>query len=221
MQRQWTPKVPSATLSAQSFFVPTWYPPDFIPLAFNGQYWEVSLMKMQGIVDEALQKSEKDGYKVPHVLVYDNKSAVARSNVNLVTGRDVWWDEAVDGQPSECEVEWLDAEAPLFKVSSQHSSLPSWVFACLIQLLDCSCRLSCQQSAWKYGFSAGRRRQFCFPDWIKLSFKVAWAVGKQIHYLPPSTAFERVSSSCSSSLQDPLASQSKQLICLPSNHGAE
>lgn len=73
---------------------------------------------LQGIVDEALQKSERDGHKVGNVLVYDNKSAVERSSVNMVHGRDVWWDEAVSQQASECEVAWLDSEAPLFKVKN-------------------------------------------------------------------------------------------------------
>lgn len=70
-------------------------------------------------MDEALTKSEKDGHKVANVLVFDNKSAVARKSVNMVAGRDVWWDQEVEKQASECEVEWLDAEDPLFKVNKE------------------------------------------------------------------------------------------------------
>ena len=69
-------------------------------------------------MDEAVTKSEKDGFTVPHVLVYDNKTAVDQSSVKMTEGRDVWWHEAVNHQAEECEVEWLDAEAPLFKVSN-------------------------------------------------------------------------------------------------------
>lgn len=69
-------------------------------------------------MDEALEKTEKAGHKVRTVLVYDNKSAVERQKVNFVEGRDVWWDEAVDSQNSECEIEWMDAEDPLFKVNT-------------------------------------------------------------------------------------------------------
>ena len=71
---------------------------------------------LQAIVDEALQKTQKAGHEVGTVLVYDNKSAAKRETVNMVKGRDVWWDEAVKDQPKDCEVEWMDAEDPLFKV---------------------------------------------------------------------------------------------------------
>ena len=77
----------------------------------------LTLLTLQGIVDEALTKSEKDGHVVRHVLVFNNKSAAARNSVNMVADRDTWWDLAVDKQASGCEVEWLDAEDPLFKVS--------------------------------------------------------------------------------------------------------
>lgn len=100
-----------------------------------------NLASLQGIVDEALEKSQKDGYPVPHVLVYDNRSAVSRDSVSMVDGRDVWWDQAVHRQASDCEVEWLDAEAPLFKVSCREIGEPkthpalcmSWRYLMLTQ----------------------------------------------------------------------------------------
>lgn len=67
-------------------------------------------------MDEALKKTQAEGHSVQHVLVYDNKNAAKREEVAFVAGRDAWWDEAVGPQPEECEPEWLDAEAPLFKV---------------------------------------------------------------------------------------------------------
>lgn len=72
---------------------------------------------LQGIVDDALEKTEKAGHKVSKVLVYDNKTAVKREAVNFVKGRDIWWDEAINGHHTVCEVEWMDAEEPLFKVT--------------------------------------------------------------------------------------------------------
>ena len=73
---------------------------------------------MQGIVDQALELTAQQGHVVPHVVVLDNPSAGTRGNVAFVPGRDVWWDEAISEQSTSCEPEWLDAEAPLFKVRS-------------------------------------------------------------------------------------------------------
>ena len=68
-------------------------------------------------MDQALVKTEEAGHKVGTVMVYDNKSAAKRENVNWVEGRDMWWDEAIANQSTDCEVEWMDAEDPLFKVN--------------------------------------------------------------------------------------------------------
>jgi len=34
--------------------------------------------------------------------------------VPMAAGRDVWWHDAIEGQPPSCEAEWVDAEHPLF-----------------------------------------------------------------------------------------------------------
>ncbi|MFP5331301.1 MAG: acetate--CoA ligase [Acidimicrobiia bacterium] len=36
------------------------------------------------------------------------------NDVNMEAGRDLWWDEVVDGQPAECEAVELNAEDPLY-----------------------------------------------------------------------------------------------------------
>ena len=72
---------------------------------------------LQTIVDDALDISAKAGHKVEHVVVLDHKLAQQRSEVPFTEDRDVWWQDVIDPQPSECPVEWVDAEAPLFKVS--------------------------------------------------------------------------------------------------------
>jgi hypothetical protein len=56
---------------------------------------------------------------VPRVLVYDHvASGVPRDAIapSLVEGRDVWWQDVLSDQPTECEVAWVGAEDPLFKV---------------------------------------------------------------------------------------------------------
>ena len=78
---------------------------------------------MQSIVDEALEKTATEGHKVSHVLVYDHTLAAKREDVPFQPGRDMWWQDMVPSQTSECDVEWLDAEAPLFKVPRCHHSV--------------------------------------------------------------------------------------------------
>ena len=67
-------------------------------------------------MDDALKKVTVGGHEVPTVLVYDHERAAARADVPFVQGRDVWWQDAVSRQPTTCEVEWMGAEDPLFKV---------------------------------------------------------------------------------------------------------
>ncbi len=43
-------------------------------------------------------------------------------NVGMTEGRDVWWHDAVDGQATECEAEWVDAEHPLFLLYTSGST---------------------------------------------------------------------------------------------------
>ena len=62
--------------------------------------------------------TEKEGHAVEHVVVLDHKLASKRSEVPWKEGRDKWWQDVMDSLPSECPVEWMDAEAPLFKVCS-------------------------------------------------------------------------------------------------------
>ena len=71
---------------------------------------------VQGIADQALELTAQQGHVVPHVVVLDNPRASKKGEVAFVPGRDVWWEAAISGQSTSCEPEWLDAEAPLFKV---------------------------------------------------------------------------------------------------------
>lgn len=82
-------------------------------------------------MDDALDLTEREGHTVKHVVVLDHKMAAKRSEVPWKEGRDKWWQDVMDHLPSECPVEWMDAEAPLFKVC-----LPLWFnfdHACYLQ----------------------------------------------------------------------------------------
>lgn len=79
----------------------------------------------QGIVDDALKKTEAQGHKVASVLVFDHTLAAKRESVHFVEGRDVWWQDAVAKQPTHCDIEWMGAEDPLFKVCMTYVILSS------------------------------------------------------------------------------------------------
>jgi hypothetical protein len=58
---------------------------------------------------------------VPRVLIYDHKaSGMSRDQIRTspVEGRDVWWQDVIPEQSTECEVVWVGAEDPLFKVGT-------------------------------------------------------------------------------------------------------
>ena len=42
--------------------------------------------------------------------------------VAMQAGRDLWWHEAIEGQPPSCEPEWVDAEHPLFVLYTSGST---------------------------------------------------------------------------------------------------
>ena len=75
------------------------------------------LLFVQVIVDAALTTCEAAGHNVSKVLVYDHTLAVPRSAVAMREGRDVWWQDVVESHSTTCDVEWVDAEDPLFKVA--------------------------------------------------------------------------------------------------------
>ena len=60
--------------------------------------------------------------QVPTVIVQETKHAVPRADTRVVEGRDVWWEDAVAGQPTEAEVEWVEADHPLFLLYTSGST---------------------------------------------------------------------------------------------------
>jgi len=42
--------------------------------------------------------------------------------VDMQAGRDIWWHDVIDGQSTECEPEWVDAEHPLFLLYTSGST---------------------------------------------------------------------------------------------------
>lgn len=66
---------------------------------------------------QALQICDnEEQFHVGTVLVYDHTIAASRDTIDFHAPRDVWWQDVVPKQSKDCPVEWMDAEAPLFKV---------------------------------------------------------------------------------------------------------
>ncbi|HOW24330.1 MAG TPA: acetate--CoA ligase [Bacteroidales bacterium] len=72
----------------------------------DGAYRGAKDINLKNIVDEALQSCPT----IEHVVVLKHTGV----HVNMVSGRDIWWDEFIAGVPSENKAEVMDAEDTLF-----------------------------------------------------------------------------------------------------------
>jgi acetyl-CoA synthetase len=76
----------------------------------DGSYRRGSVFPLKPVVDEALAKFDGDSSPVRHVLVVRRGG----NEVELTEGRDLWWDDAVGGQPEQHQAEFFDSETPLY-----------------------------------------------------------------------------------------------------------
>jgi acetyl-CoA synthetase len=74
----------------------------------DGQFRGGKEIPLKPICDEAFSMGGCEAIKT--VIVYKRSG----SAVAMKEGRDLWWEDAVKGQPETCEPEWVDAEHPLF-----------------------------------------------------------------------------------------------------------
>ncbi|WP_304511661.1 acetate--CoA ligase [Desulfobacula sp.] len=65
---------------------------------------------LKGNADTAMDLCEKNGHSVECCFVVKRTG----SDIEMKEGRDVWWHEEAQKQSSDCPVEWMDAEDPLF-----------------------------------------------------------------------------------------------------------
>ncbi|KAG8501880.1 hypothetical protein CXB51_004722 [Gossypium anomalum] len=77
---------------------------------------------LKDIVDAALVESAKNGISIDVCLTYENQSALKRESTKWQEGRDVWWEDVVPKYPTTCDVEWVDAEDPLFLLYTSGST---------------------------------------------------------------------------------------------------
>ncbi len=80
------------------------------------------VIDFKSVVDEAVDMCKAKGHTVEHVLVYDHSIYMPRDKVNIVAGRDAWWQDVIPGQSTECAVEWVEAEDALFKLYTSGST---------------------------------------------------------------------------------------------------
>jgi acetyl-CoA synthetase len=77
-------------------------------LTADGQFRGGKEIPLKPVIDEAFALGDCETVKT--VIVYKRSG----SKVPMSAGRDVWWDDAVQGQADSCEPEWVNAEHPLF-----------------------------------------------------------------------------------------------------------
>ncbi|EFN51239.1 hypothetical protein CHLNCDRAFT_56405 [Chlorella variabilis] len=77
---------------------------------------------LKSIADEGLRLAGERGHSVPHVLVFQNDDAGRREDVGMEAARDVFWQDAIPAQPPQAEVEWVEAEHPLFLLFTSGST---------------------------------------------------------------------------------------------------
>jgi acetyl-CoA synthetase len=72
-------------------------------------------IELKAAVDKALSGGCAS---VEHVIVLRRTG----KPVAMSAGRDLWWHELIEGQPAECDPEWVDAEHPLFLLYTSGST---------------------------------------------------------------------------------------------------
>ncbi|KAM0936052.1 putative acetate--CoA ligase [Dioscorea sansibarensis] len=79
-------------------------------------------INLKDIVDNALVESTKNEVRIGLCLTYENLSVMKRDATKWQDRRDVWWQDVVPTFPTECPVEWVDAEDPLFLLYTSGST---------------------------------------------------------------------------------------------------
>ncbi|GAB4848594.1 Acetyl-coenzyme A synthetase, cytoplasmic [Ancistrocladus abbreviatus] len=77
---------------------------------------------LKDISDAALAESAKNGVSVDVCLTYENQSVMSRDSTKWQEGRDIWWQDVVPKYPATCDIEWVDAEDPLFLLYTSGST---------------------------------------------------------------------------------------------------
>ena len=80
----------------------------------DGTYRGGKAVTLKQIADEAMANSESEGVTVPKAVVVERVGPGKGIECPMKEGRDQYWHELMADAESTCEVEWMDAEDPLF-----------------------------------------------------------------------------------------------------------
>ncbi|KAF3658660.1 Acetyl-coenzyme A synthetase, chloroplastic/glyoxysomal [Capsicum annuum] len=80
------------------------------------------IIYLKEIVDNALLESAQNGIIIDVCLTYENDSAMKKEMTKWIKGRDIWWQDVILKYPVTCDVEWVDAEDPLFLLYTSGST---------------------------------------------------------------------------------------------------
>jgi len=75
-------------------------------LTSDGNFRGAKSIPVKAVVDEALEKTKT----IENVIVFKRTG----EEVEMKSGRDIWWEDAIKGQSTECPAETMDAEDMLF-----------------------------------------------------------------------------------------------------------
>lgn len=76
---------------------------------------------LKQIVDKGLDIASNNGFKVQTCLVYNHPSLPLKQDC-FVKGRDIVYQEVIPKQSTDCKVEWMDSEDPLFLLYTSGST---------------------------------------------------------------------------------------------------
>jgi len=80
----------------------------------DGSYRGNKAIGLKINADQAMEACEKAGHSVDCCIVYRHTGDVQGIKAEMKPRRDVWWHEEMENASPDCEVEWMDAEDPLF-----------------------------------------------------------------------------------------------------------
>ncbi|MBN1654283.1 MAG: acetate--CoA ligase [Deltaproteobacteria bacterium] len=85
-----------------------------IIITTDGSYRGTKAIGLKEAADKAMELCEAEGHKVGTCIVYRHTGEAKGINLNMKNGRDHWWHDLMKDASPNCDVEWMDAEDPLF-----------------------------------------------------------------------------------------------------------
>jgi len=91
-----------------------------ILITADGVFRGAKPIDLKQVADEAMDKCAEQDLQVKDCIVYQRLGD--KLPVEMKEGRDEWWHDLMADASSECEVEWMDAEDPLYMLYTSGST---------------------------------------------------------------------------------------------------